>query len=269
MMLKKLRWLVNPPAIEQRSVQLIGKAITYTLKRSNKRRSIGLRIDDRGLTVNVPLRASEKWLHSVLHDKAHWVIDKLENWRVNKPAPPQWVDGQHASFLGKPLTLRVVASLFDAPPQLHGVQLFVHVTDSANERVVEQAVTQWYQHKAENLFKERVAHYAPLMNVSPRMVKISAARTQWGSCTARGSVRLNWQLIKMSLRLIDYVVVHELAHLVEMNHSAAFWRVVGEACPDYAKLRRELRCWSPATEHSVAGEPMAAHLAELTTGITG
>lgn len=243
-MLKKLRRLVNPPAVEQRSVQLIGKAITYTLKRSSKRRSIGLRIDDRGLTVNAPLRASEKWLHSVLHDKAQWVVDKLEDWQAKKPAPPQWVDGQPASFLGKPLTLRVVASLFDAPPQLHGVQLFVHATDGTNEHVVEQAVTQWYQREAERLFKERVAHYAPLLNVSPRMVKLSTARTQWGSCTARGSVRLNWQLIKMPLRLIDYVVVHELAHLREMNHSAAFWRVVGEACPDYAKRRRELRGWS-------------------------
>ena len=244
-MLKKLRRLVEPPAIEQRTVELAGTPVTYTLKRSNRRRSIGLRIDDRGLTVNVPLRASEKWLHSVLHDKAHWVIDKLENWRANKPAQPQWVDGQHISFLGKPFILRVFASLFDALPQLHGVQLFVHVTDSANERIVEQAVTRWYQREAGSLFKERVAHYALLMNVSPRMLKLSAARTQWGSCTTRGSVRLNWQLIRMPLRLIDYVVVHELAHLVEMNHSAAFWRVVKSVCPDYVKLRRELRCWSP------------------------
>lgn len=248
MMLKKLRRLVNPIAVEQRSVQLNGKAIAYTLKRSNKRCSIGLRIDDRGLTVNVPLRASEKWLHTVLQDKAHWVIDKLENWRANKPAPPQWLDGQHAFFLGKPLILRVVASLFDAPPQLGGVQLFVHVTGSADERAVERVVTQWYQREAENLFRGRVAHYAPLMNVSPRMVKLSAARTQWGSCTARGNVRLNWQLIRMPLHLIDYVVVHELAHLTEMNHSAAFWRVVGEVCPDYAKRRRELRCWSPMAD---------------------
>ena len=241
MMLKKLRRLLTPLAVEQRSIHLVGNAITYTLKRSSRRRSIGLRIDDRGLTVNAPLRTSEKWLHSVLQDKAQWVIDKLESWQVNKPASPQWADGQHISFLGKQFTLCVVASLFDAPPQLHGMQLFVHVTDSANERVVEQAVERWYRDEAESLFRERVAHYAPLMKVSPHTVKLSAARTQWGSCTVRGSVRLNWQLIKMPLQLIDYVVVHELAHLVEMNHSAAFWRVVEEVCPDYAKLRGELR----------------------------
>ena len=79
------------------------------------------------------------------------------------------------------------------------------------------------------------------MNVSPRTIKLSSAKTQWGSCTARGTVRLNTQLIKLPLRLIDYVVVHELAHLREMNHSAAFWSVVGSVCPGYVKLRRELK----------------------------
>lgn len=247
-MLGKLRRLITPPAaVEQRSVHLAGKPINYTLKRTSRRRSIGLRIDDNGLTVNMPMRASEKWLHSVLQEKADWVVKKLDSWQVRQPAPTQWRDGQPISFLGQPLTLRVIASLFAAPPQLHGTQLFVHVTDSDNQEVIEQAVTQWYQHEAMILFSARVAHYAPLMNVSPRIVKLSAARTQWGSCTVSGSVRLNWQLIKMSLRLVDYVVVHELAHLIEMNHSAAFWRVVESVCPDYLKRRGELRKGNPAT----------------------
>jgi len=247
MMLKKLRRLVNPPAVEQRSVQLIGKAITYTLKRSNKRRSIGLRIDDRGLTVNVPLRTSEQWLHSVLQDKAHWVIDKLENWRSNKPAPPQWVDGEPILYRGEMFTLRIVPSLFDAPPQLHGTQLIIHDSKADNPAAIEKIVERWYRHEALQLFTECVGHFSPLMNVAPREIKLSAARTQWGSCTARGSVRLNWQLIKMPLHLIDYVVVHELAHLREMNHSAAFWHVVENVCPDYAKRRGELRRWSTTT----------------------
>jgi len=80
-----------------------------------------------------------------------------------------------------------------------------------------------------------------LLNVMPRAIKLSSAKTQWGCCTARGTVRLNRQLIKLPLHLIDYVVVHELAHLREMNHSAAFWCVVETACPDYIRLRRELK----------------------------
>ncbi len=231
----------DPPATEQRTVELAGKEITYVLKRTTKRRTIGLRIDDNGLTVAMPWRASEKWLHEVLQEKARWIVEKLDGWQTSKPAPLLWEDGQPIPFMGESLTLRVVGSLFDAPPLLRGRQLLVHVMDSANRAAIEEAVTQWYRRQAETLFKERVAHFAPLLNVSPMDVKLSTARTQWGSCTVRGTVHLNWQLVKMPLRLLDYVVVHELAHLVEMNHSAAFWRVVKQACPDYVKLRNELR----------------------------
>jgi predicted metal-dependent hydrolase len=233
---------IAPPTIEQRSIELAGKSVSYTLRRSGRRRrSIGLSIDDRGLTVNMPLRASERWLHSVLQEKAQWIVDKLVDWQARKPEAPLWVDGQFIRFMGEPLALRVVASLFDAPPLLRGRQLFVHVADVTNQQVVEQAVTQWYQREAELLFKQRVAHYAPLLQVAPSVVALSAARTQWGSCNVHGTVRLNWHLIKMPLRLIDYVVVHELAHLVEMNHSPAFWQVVKAVLPDCQRRRSELR----------------------------
>lgn len=240
-MFNTLRRQVEPLAVEQRSIRLGEQEVSYTLKRSGKRRSIGLRIDDGGLTVAMPLRASEKWLHSVLQEKASWIVEKLAGWQAKKPEPVRWEDGQSIQFMGAALTLHVVPSLFDAPPLLQGRQLFVHVTDSANYAVIEQVAIQWYRREAEVLFRERVAHYAPLLNVSPSEIKLSSARTQWGSCTVGGTVHLNWQLIKFPLRLIDYVVVHELAHLVEMNHSAAFWQVVKSACPDYAKRRGELR----------------------------
>lgn len=231
----------HPPAIEQRAALLAGQHITYTLKRSGKRRSIGLRIDDRGLTVSMPLRASESWLHSVLQDKADWVVEKLDGWQARKPEEAHWTDGETIAYLGELLTLRVLQSLFAAPAQRRGGELWVFVADDSEAAQIEHAVTYWYRHEAERLFVARAAHYAPLLEVAPSTVKLSSARTQWGCCTARGTVRLNVQLIKLPLRLIDYVVVHELAHLREMNHSAAFWQVVGSACPDYAKLRRELK----------------------------
>ena len=247
MMLKKLRRMVTLPAVEQRTVELIGTPVTYTLKRTGRRRSIGLRIDDRGLTVNVPLCASEKWLRSVLQERAGWVVEKLASWQSKKPVQPQWVDGEAILFRGETFRLRIIPSLFDALPQIYGTHLVIHASRTDDPAAIEKIVEQWYRREALQLFTECVEHFAPLMHVSAREIKLSAATTQWGSCTARGTVRLNWQLIKMPLHLIDYVVVHELAHLVEMNHSAAFWRVVGEVCPDYMKLRGELRKWSPVT----------------------
>lgn len=240
-MFSKLRTSTPPPAIEQRSIQLAGKSITYTLKRSSKRRSIGLRIDDRGLTVNMPLRASEKWLSTVLNEKADWVIEKLGNWQAKKIEKQLWQEGEKIAFRGESITLRIIPSLFNTPPQLRGEQLYLHVTDITNEVKIEKIVLKWYREEAERVFQECVSHYSPLMSVAPKQIKLTSARTQWGSCTTRGVVRLNWQLVKMPLHLIDYVVVHELAHLIEMNHSAAFWRVVESACPDYSNCRAELR----------------------------
>jgi predicted metal-dependent hydrolase len=231
----------EPPAVERRTALLAGQVVDYTLKRSGKRRTIGLRIDDDGLTVAVPLRASERWLSGVLQERAEWIVKTLGAWQSRKPDPIRWEEGASVPFLGENLSLRVVSSLFGSAPLLRGRQLFVHVADSLDEAAIEQAVTQWLRREAEVLFGERAAHFAPVLGAAPSELKLSSARTQWGSCTARGTVHLNWQLIKLPLRLIDYVVVHELAHLREMNHSPAFWAVVKTACPDFKRRRAELR----------------------------
>ena len=241
--LQKLHKL--PPATELRSIQLADKLISYTLKRSSKRRTIGLQINDRGLTVSMPLRASEKWLHSVLQEKAGWVLDKLESWQSKKAPVQKWQDGEQILFRGEAFTLRIVSGLVRGTPQLTDSELIIPVYDTGNQRVIFRKILQWYKREAEQVFRECVEHFAPLMNATPKELKLTSAKTQWGSCTAQGVIRLNWQLVTMPLHLIDYVVVHELAHLKEMNHSAAFWRVVGEGCPDYVKVRKELREWSP------------------------
>ena len=239
-MFKRLRKPAPPPSIEQRSILLAGKSITYTLKR-RKRRSIGLSIDDRGLIVSVPLRASEKWLQSVLQDKAGWVMKKLEAWNVCRPAANRWQDGESIDYLGELLVLRVTQSLFASPAQRCGRELWVFALNGNEATHIEQSVSCWYRLEAERHFLQRTAHFGPLLNVVPRSVKLSEAKTQWGSCTAQGSIRLHTHLIRLPPRLIDYVVVHELAHLRELNHSPAFWRLVESVCPDYARLRSELK----------------------------
>jgi predicted metal-dependent hydrolase len=228
--------------LEQRATLLAGQHIIYTIKRSNKRRSIGLRIDDSGLTVSMPLRATEQWLDSVLQDKAAWVVEKLQGWHARQALPPPLcVEGEPLDYLGEVLTLRVECGLFVAPAQRRGDYLHVFVNTNTHQQQIELEVGRWYQQQALQLFIARVAHYAPRMGVLPREIKLSKAKTQWGCCTAAGLVRLNVQLIKLPLHLIDYVVVHELAHLCEMNHSAAFWAVVKTAYPDYLRSRAELK----------------------------
>jgi predicted metal-dependent hydrolase len=240
-MLRKLRRLITPPpAPEARCVTLAGQNLPYTLKRSARRRTVGLRINQSGLTVSAPLHASEKWLHEVLLDKADWIVGRLRDWQERQPPEQRWADGEAVPFRGESFTLRVVAGA-RVSVAIEGETLRVKVADPSDSAAIERAVAAWYKRQARQLFDECIAYHAEQMGVAPKEVRLTSARTRWGSCTGRGVVRLNWRLVKLSLELVDYVVVHELAHLREMNHSAAFWRVVEAACPDYAQRRRALK----------------------------
>ena len=122
-----------------------------------------------------------------------------------------------------------------------GERLVVGVPALSRPDDIAQAVTAWLRDAALACFRTRVAHYVPQLCVTAPEIRLSEARTRWGSCHPAGRVLLNWRLIQMPLRLVDYVVVHELAHLREMNHSPRFWRTVAGIIPDYAARRTEIR----------------------------
>lgn len=103
----------------------------------------------------------------------------------------------------------------------------------------------WYRRRAAEVLRERIAHYAPLVGVAPPPVAIKDMHSRWGSCSAKGRVNLYWGLVALPLELADYVVVHELAHLHELNHSPAFWRGVEAVLPDYRERRKRLRSEGP------------------------
>ena len=113
--------------------------------------------------------------------------------------------------------------------------------------------------EAQALIEARVAYFAPLMGVRPNRVFVKDQRTRWGSCSAQGNLNFNWRLTLAPREVLDYVVVHELAHLVEMNHGKAFWRLVSRWCPDHKAQRRWLRrnaetLWQATRASSAARE---------------
>jgi predicted metal-dependent hydrolase len=163
-----------------------------------------------------------------------WVLRKLRERAARRAPPLQWSSGEAIMFLGAPLTLDLVPG--EAQPAAAAGRL---VAGAALPGLPER-VAAWLKEEALVRFRARVDHFQPLLAVDTPRVRLSNARTRWGSCHAAGRISLNWRLIQMPLRLIDYVVVHELAHLREMNHSHRFWTIVGAALPDYLARRREL-----------------------------
>ncbi|HMN21743.1 MAG TPA: SprT family zinc-dependent metalloprotease [Ottowia sp.] len=234
-----------------REIRLGQARISYALLRG-RRRTIGLAIDVDGLRVQAPRWTSIAEIEAALHARTRWILDKLatshERQRALAAARIDWHDGATLPYLGQPLRLQL------DPRQRHGragavlavgsgtpATLWIGLPRGATPEQLRDTTQAWLLGQARRHFSARLDLFAPRLDVRWHRLTLSSARTRWGSASADGSIRLNWRLIHFSPALIDYVVVHELAHLREMNHSARFWQHVESVLPDYGERRGALR----------------------------
>ena len=235
-------WFSNKRITEEVcQIQLLGKDVAYTLKRSSRRKTVGLRIDSRGLTVSAPPRVSQRWLDDFLLQKSGWVVQKLDEFQLRQVPSMVWRHGAVLPYMGGDLHLRLLPVLGRSKVTLEGEALWVWLADTDMPDKIEGAVIKWYRRQALDCLSQRVAIYAQKLDVALPKLRLSSAKTRWGSCNARGEISLNWRLMKAPQEQIDYVVAHELAHLIELNHSPAFWQVVARIFPEYLRVREDLR----------------------------
>ena len=244
------RRFVHPRA--QREVRLGEHHVGYEFRRA-RRRSIGFVVSAEGLSVSAPRWVGVGEVEQALQSKAGWILRKLHEQQQRaermQAQRVEWRDGTGLPFLGDTVILvldaRVTGAVLhtaaEALPGVPRLTLHVGLPQTATQAQIREAVQSWLQRQARRVFEERCAHFAPRLNVRIKRLSLSSASTRWGSASADGSVRLNWRLIHFGLPVIDYVVTHELAHLREMNHSAAFWEVVRSVLPDYEERRGQLR----------------------------
>jgi predicted metal-dependent hydrolase len=231
----------SPRPVVACSAVLDGQPVSYVLHRSHGRRRISLSVDERGLRIGAPLRASMREIETVLRDHARWVMRKLSEWGEKRVPGRRWVGGEILMFFGKPLQLNITTGPNSAESVAHHENTLQISTQRMQPENIAALAHTWLRTQALTDFAVRVERFRETMAVAPVDIRLSNARTRWGSCHASGRILLNWRLIQMPARLIDYVVVHELAHLHEMNHSPRFWAVVAKEIPDYAARRREIR----------------------------
>jgi len=236
----------------EREILLGEHVVGYALRRV-RRRSIGFVVSPEGLAVNAPRWVSLQNIDTAVQAKASWILRKLHEQRERarrvEAARIEWRDGTSLPFLGETVIVvldpRVAGAVLNADAQaLPGVpRLTLHVglPQSAEPEQIRDVVQSWLQRQALRVFTERCQHFAPTLGVTMKRLSLSAAQTRWGSASADGSIRLNWRLVHFGMPVIDYVVAHELAHLREMNHSAAFWEVVRSVVPDYERMRTTLK----------------------------
>ena len=223
--------------------------VGYEFERS-QRRTIGIRVGPQGLSVRAPRWAPESAVESFLQSKAGWITRKLHELRQRERQVAQdlaWRQGDSVLFLGQSLCLALDPShaLVGAAASRQGDRLVVGLSQDAGSERVREVVQAWLRREALSLFTGRLEHFAALMGLRYRRLGLSSASTRWGSASVDGTIRLNWRLIHLPLELIDYVVVHELAHLRQMNHSPAFWAEVARVLPDHLQRRQALRAQPP------------------------
>ena len=232
-----------------RDIRLGEHLVAYALRRA-RRRSIGFVVGAEGLAVAAPRWVGQADIDAALREKSSWILKKLaeqhERGERLRAARVEWRDGAVFRFLGQPLALALdphsAGALFEpAEPGVADARLRLGLPQAAGAEQIRDAVQSWLQRQARRIFEQRCAHFAPLLNVTVRRIGLSSAQTRWGSASADGSVRLNWRLVHFGMPTIDYVVVHELAHLRHMNHGPEFWQVVRSVVPDLDDARSRLK----------------------------
>lgn len=221
-----------------------GQNIPYTLKVSVRRRTVGLQVNEHGLTVHVPAGIPQHAVECLLREKGDWIARQLAKRCEQRPAPCAWRGGQLLHYHGLPVQLCLRQEASSRPAELDGSRLYLALADPEDAPSVRREVIQWLVRQASTDFARRLELLAIRLGVPVPPFKLSSARTRWGSCNAKGEIRLNWRLIQAPPHIIHYVIAHELAHLKEMNHSQHFWAWVEKLCPDYKTARQDLKALS-------------------------
>lgn len=230
------------PSEQEHSVTLSDRILPYTIKRSPRRR-LSMTIDHRGLRVLGPMNLSLRQTESLILTHEHWVIQKLDEWRPERLNSCWSIHGDTPlPIFGVPYAVRT-AHHAARIPQIERLEnaLLLHTSDPNNTARSHKSLVQWLRLEALAYFESRINELAPRMDVRISALSLSQARTRWGSCTSHGHIRLNWRLVHLPHDLVEYVIVHELAHLKEMNHSPRFWAVVESIYPEHKAARKALR----------------------------
>lgn len=227
-----------------RRISLAGKDVEYRLVRA-RRRTIGMEVDLSGLTVRAPRWVTLAEIEAALAERAQWIVKALAEWQARRREvmPRQWKSGAPILFRGNELALEVFPArrTHVAPDLFHFTILHPRAQDEAE---IADFVGRWLREEAWAQVAPQVEAYARRIARAAPTLRLSNARSEWGSCNARGEIRLNWRLVQLPPALAEYVVAHEIAHLVELNHSPRFWAVVEKLLPGHAALRRQLEDWT-------------------------
>jgi predicted metal-dependent hydrolase len=228
----------------QHSIIIDGKTVSFDLLYS-RRKTLTLRIHpDRRITVDAPTRTTVADVRAFVAKHGKWLLNKLAIMESSPVrASYQFVDGETFRYMGQSAVLRIEQDRIERVRLIDGT-LYVGVQDPANRARIGQLIERWYRRRAKivftDLFKEGV-QFMQSFGVGQPPLKLRLMRTRWGSCSSKGNITLNLKLIQTPEPLIRYVILHELCHLIEFNHSPRFWALMDHVMPGWKVHRKALK----------------------------
>lgn len=233
---------------ERSEVRFGTTRIGYGIHRSRRIKTVAVTVDPRhGVILTAPQGVAVERLDRIVRRKARWIVSKLHR-NSELPLPPvkEFVSGESFAYLGRQYRLKVkpIVNAAESVILQRGwlvVETPQSLSDDPRADRVRVGLVGWFRNHASARLPERTKLWAGKIGVHAPDVLIREQEKRWGSCDPKGRVRFNWRIIQAPMRLVDYVVAHELVHLVHRNHTSGFWTLLGKVMPDYEARRRALR----------------------------
>jgi predicted metal-dependent hydrolase len=202
-----------------------------------------------GVKLVVPHGIDSDKLEGILYKKAPWILKKKNelNEVAAPPPPKEYVSGEKFAYLGRHYRLKVHKNETTINPTLSFKQgrfiaeIPTNMTDDNKVIKLSRLFKEWYITQGNRKIEERLNFYCPKMELEPSKIAFKEQQKRWGTCTKEGAVYLNWRIMMAPMSVVDYVLVHELAHLKYADHSADYWRFVRSILPDYEQKKDWLR----------------------------
>lgn len=223
--------------------------ISYSIRRSQRAKYVSLSFGTDGVQVVAPIAMIERDIITLVEKRQQWIFNRLERYRkrlMQIPAKREFVNGEMLLFMGVnyPLNVQEHKGSYTNIKLTDG-QILVTINEDIpiekRREEIRRKLEQWYIKKAKQLITERLELFSDKIGVKINTVRFKNQKTRWGSCSQKGNLNFNWKLVMAPMVIIDYVIVHELCHIKQMNHSPKFWLLVGTQVSDYQKMRKWLK----------------------------
>jgi len=221
----------------------LGETIRFEIKYKN-RTSIGIAIDSYGdLEVSVPKKTPDEQVIRLLEENWDAILQKVQELkaRMNGPKEKVYKNDENFLYLGSTYPINIIQDRTIKQDHVVFEEDIFHIyAKQLDEEKLKQTLKKFYYQQTKALVEEGIASYQRHFKKKPRSIRITDSKTTWGTCDSNLGLTFNWRLAMAPREVLDYVVVHEMCHMVHLNHDRSFWRLVGKIMPDYKDKERWL-----------------------------